>query len=478
MTDNSDWMARFLPPENTERREPAAPAPVGTEAVSIPDPRIPDPGPPPRPRMDPPQFWPRTPPFEAAPPGPGRGVDEGAHARQLRPPPGIGERPDAAPSHADDWAAPRAAPTHDTTFRPNGGPVSQPPAPIPPAPQLDQPADLPPPWRPSEDPDQRWAPRADPRPAGTWAPERHVQVTEVVKKRRPPATLGWRKAVYTCTGTLVNLGAGPHERTLRDWTTLIKSNIPRTYQIAAVSVKGGVGKTRLTACVGTLLAQVRGEPVIAIDADTTYGGLGRFVDPTETSTLREYLADQHAGSAYPMTRQYTGKNDQGLEVLASHQNVASEFQFDKAALFATLGRTRRIYQLCLVDSAQMETEVFKSVLSTSDALMIVGSCNAAGLLAVETSVEWLAARRGHELLKRSVIVLNDSGHCANKKFISHVTETVGKRVRAVKLVPWDAHLRDADALDFPALRTRTQLALMELAAELAGGFATAGALSG
>ena len=123
-------------------------------------------------------------------------------------------------------------------------------------------------------------------------------------------------------------------------------------------------------------------------------------------------------------------------------------------------------------------EVFKAVLigvRCADDRWIMQRC---GWLAVETTVEWLAARRGHELLKRSVIVLNDAHRSANKKFISHVSETVGKRVRAVKTVPWDAHLRDADTLDFPALRKRTQLALMELAAELAGGFPTAGALTG
>ena len=96
-------------------------------------------------------------------------------------------------------------------------------------------------------------------------------------------------------------------------------------------MKGGVGKTRLTAGVGTLFAQVRGEHVIAIDADTTYGGLGRFVDPTKTTTVREYLADAGAVT-HPKTRLYTGLNEQGLEVLASHQNVASEFTFDKASV--------------------------------------------------------------------------------------------------------------------------------------------------
>ena len=42
MTDNSDFMARYLPPENPERRQPTAPAPEdNTEDVSIPDPRMP-----------------------------------------------------------------------------------------------------------------------------------------------------------------------------------------------------------------------------------------------------------------------------------------------------------------------------------------------------------------------------------------------------------------------------------------------------
>ena len=59
-----------------------------------------------------------------------------------------------------------------------------------------------------------------------------------------------------------------------------------------------------------------------------------------------------------------------------------------------------------------------------------------------------------------------------------LTDTLGKRVHSVKTIPWDAHLRDAVTLDFPALQRRTQLALMELAAELAGGFPTAGALPG
>ncbi|WP_223163960.1 MinD/ParA family ATP-binding protein, partial [Mycobacterium simiae] len=276
---------------------------------------------------------------------------------------------------------------------------------------------------------------------------------------------------------LVNLGAGPAERTLRDQQERIKANIPGTYQIAAVSVKGGVGKTRMIAAVGSVFGTLRNEPVIAIDANPTYGGLGRLIDPKAAASVREFLAAEDLVE-YPKARAYTGRNKQGLEVLTGNQNVANPLALTPATFAATVARTRRFYQLALVDcGAEIEHQVIPAVLSASDALMVVGSCNVDGGLAVETTLDWLAARNGHELLKRSVIVLNDAYRCANSKFLTHVTHTLGSRVHAVKTIPWDAHLRDAATLDFAALRRRTQLALIDLAAELAGGFPTAGALT-
>ncbi|SOJ57041.1 ESX-1 secretion-associated protein EspI [Mycobacterium simulans] len=504
MTDNSDFMSRYLPPENPEQhREHAAPADDLTEEVSLSDLRLHEPAAPQPPQVPSPQLpappvakyefasppapggpaqgaWPPV-PDTGAPPASGT---EGAHAAP--PPPAAPYGPPARPSsvpppqtghpNAVPWSR---APGMDVS--PPSGPISQQPAPIPPRPQFDQRNQAPAPpqrWAPPRiDPTQRWAPRADLQTAGS-APTRHVQVEEVFKRRREPAEIGWRKAVYACTGGLVNLGAGPYERQLRDWKARVTSNIPGNYQIASVSVKGGVGKTRVIAGVGTVFADVRGEHPIAIDGDTTYGGLGRFVDPKALTSIRDFLAAKEVVVDYPKARHFTGQNPQGLEVLAGNQNVANPMDLDAATFFETISLARRFYQLTLVDcGSEVETEFFKAVLSVSDALMIIGSCTAEGGLAIETTVDWLAARNGHELLKRSVIVLNDTHDSANKAFIAHITETVGPRVRSVKVIPWDPHLRDADTLDFPALRKRTKLAFLELAAELAEGFPTAGALS-
>ncbi len=327
------------------------------------------------------------------------------------------------------------------------------------------------------DPAERWAPQAHRRTADSVTGQ-HIQLRDVAKQRREPAEMGWRKVIYLSTGHMLNLGAGPAERRFIAWRDRISSNIPGNYQIAAISVKGGVGKTRVTAGVGSVFAELRKQPVLAIDANPTYGGLGRLIDPRIQTSVRDFLAAEDLVD-YPRARFYTGQNKQGLEVLAGNQNVANPMALGARTFTDTVSRARRFYQLALVDcGAEIEHPVVPAVLSASDSLLIVGSCSVEGGLAIETTIDWLEARNGQELLKRSVIVLNDAYHSADENLINYVRETLSRRVHAVKTIPWDIHLRDAVTLDFPALKRSTRLAFMELAAELAGGFATAGALAG
>ena len=299
-----------------------------------------------------------------------------------------------------------------------------------------------------------------------------LRAEDVVSARKLPPEMGWRKAVYVMSGGTVNLGAGPAEQRLREQIDLIKTNIPGNYLIGVVCVRGGVGKTRTTAGVGTAYAIHRkNEPVLAIDANPTYGKLGRLIDPSATASIREFLADRNLHS-YPMARHYTGKNKPGLEVLGANQNVADPFDLSADAFGAVLDRVRRFYQLALVDCGpEIEHPVMKAVLSSVDSLIIVGTMNFDGAAAAETTIKWLAARSEYQsLLRRSALVLNDVYDCADKDFMAKVRETIGQRVGGVTSIPWDPHLRDSPELDWDALRRETQYAYMDVAAWLAQGF--------
>lgn len=299
-----------------------------------------------------------------------------------------------------------------------------------------------------------------------------LRAEDVVAARKLPPEMGWRKAVYLGSAKTINLGAGPAEQRLREQIDLIKTNIPGNYLIGVVCVRGGVGKTRTTAGVGTAYAIHRkNEPVLAIDANPTYGALGRLIDPTATASIREFLADNNLHS-YPMARHYTGKNKPGLEVLGANQNVSNPFDLSPQAFDALLGRVRRFYQLALVDCGpEPEHPVMRAVLSQVDSLIIVGTMNFDGAAAAETTIKWLAARSEYQaLLRRSALVLNDVYNCADKDFMAKVRETIGQRVGGVTSIPWDKHLRDSPQLDWDALRRETQYAYLDVAAWLAQGF--------
>lgn len=358
--------------------------------------------------------------------------------------------PRAAPPHANAHPGQRAWPDGPATARP------QPPAVM--------------------EPQQHWAPS----PAGgsahtsTFQPGSSLlRVEDAGEESKPPPEMGWRKGIYVGSGKLINLGAGPAELALRANIAAITANIPGNYTIAVLSVGGGVGKTRTTAALGTTYASYRTEPVIALDAHPTYGKLGRFIDPAATATVRDFMADDRI-TTYPMARSYTGKNKQGLEVLAGNQNVGNPLALSAEVFDAVIHRARRFYQLALIDCGpDIEHWVMRSVLARADALVVVGTMGYDGAAAAETTLDWLDARNSHDLLRRSAVVLNDLHGNADDEFVSTVEKSLGPRVGAVKTIPFDPHLRDARTLDATKLAKRTKLAYIDVAAWLAKGFSGA-----
>ena len=74
---------------------------------------------------------------------------------------------------------------------------------------------------------------------------------------------------------------------------ITRPQLARCATIAVVSPKGGVGKTTTTALLGTLIAHLRRDLVLAVDANPDYGSLGRVLCPAHdffVDDLAAYLA--------------------------------------------------------------------------------------------------------------------------------------------------------------------------------------------
>ncbi len=94
--------------------------------------------------------------------------------------------------------------------------------------------------------------------------------------------------------------AGPVARWKRAWEdtdylnrlnrAITRPQLARCATIAVVSPKGGVGKTTTTALLGTLLAHLRRDLVLAVDANPDYGSLGRVLCPAHTFFVDDLAA--------------------------------------------------------------------------------------------------------------------------------------------------------------------------------------------
>ena len=92
---------------------------------------------------------------------------------------------------------------------------------------------------------------------------------------------------------LINLGPVPDERHQAELEAKIRSLLRGNYKIGVLG-KGGVGKTTIAACVGSVFAELRQDDrVVAIDADTAFGKLASRIDPQRRGSYWELAADQH-----------------------------------------------------------------------------------------------------------------------------------------------------------------------------------------
>ncbi|MFD3042143.1 nucleotide-binding protein, partial [Mycolicibacterium senegalense] len=115
-------------------------------------------------------------------------------------------------------------------------------------------------------PDPNASPGVPPLPTGSYADR--IRVNELLPPKRQPPASGWRLFVYRATFGLINPGPSPEDLRQAELEAKIKGALRGHYKVGVMG-KGGVGKTTVSASVGSIFAQLRQDDrVVAIDADT------------------------------------------------------------------------------------------------------------------------------------------------------------------------------------------------------------------
>nr|BFE84848.1 hypothetical protein GCM10020093_074490 [Planobispora longispora] len=94
----------------------------------------------------------------------------------------------------------------------------------------------------------------------------------LLTNRRPEPSGGWRRLVWQLSGRRFIPAESAAEMERRTLIAHAQTPVASGHQrIAVMSLKGGVGKTTTTAALGNTLASLRGDRVIAIDANPDRG---------------------------------------------------------------------------------------------------------------------------------------------------------------------------------------------------------------
>jgi MinD-like ATPase involved in chromosome partitioning or flagellar assembly len=267
-------------------------------------------------------------------------------------------------------------------------------------------------------------------------------------------------------------GESPAERHYRELRDRIRRHIRKQYVIAVVSGKGGVGKTTMTASIGAVFRECRPENVVAIDAAPGFGTLAGRIDEAPPGDYSAVLNDTDV-QGYADIREHLGQNALGLDVLAGNRASDQPRPLVPSMFTGVLSRLRRTHNVIVVDTSDdLEHPVMKAVFDAADTLVFVSGLTADTSLPVTRAIDLLRAMGYHELVSRSMVVLNDSRDAYDKDARAYLTERFSQSGATVEFMPYDPHLAKGGIIDTQhELHKRTRLRLFEITAALADKYA-------
>ncbi|MHA6801442.1 MinD/ParA family ATP-binding protein [Bounagaea algeriensis] len=306
---------------------------------------------------------------------------------------------------------------------------------------------------------------------GAADPTQDLSSAQLLRQTKRPPRSGWRKAVYVASGKTLNLGESPADKQRRELVNRINQPLHGCYKIAMLSLKGGVGKTTSTASLGSTFASLRGDRVVAVDANPDRGTLSQKIPQETAATVRHLLRDSQRIRKYSDVRAYTSQGPSRLEVLASEQDPAVSEAFSEDDYRRTATVLEHFYNLVLTDCGTgLMHSAMKGVLDLADSLVIVSSSSIDGARSASATVDWLDAHGYGDLVSRSVAIINGVRPSSGKVDVSKLAQHFEARCRAVVKIPFDAHLEEGAEVDLDRIAAPTRLAMLQLAALVADDF--------
>jgi MinD-like ATPase involved in chromosome partitioning or flagellar assembly len=285
---------------------------------------------------------------------------------------------------------------------------------------------------------------------------------------------GWRCRVHRVTGGLLRLGESAADMRRRDLINRIRTPVAGGHhRVAVLSLKGGVGKTTTAVGLGATFATLRGDRVIAVDANPDRGTLSDKVRLETAATVRDLLSEQDQIRRYADVRAFTTQAPSRLEVLASDRDPAVSVAFSAEDYCDAARVLEHFYSICLTDCGTgLLHSAMSGVLRLADQIVVVSSPSVDGARSASATLDWLEAHGCADLVRNGVVVLSTIRPKSKSTVdLDRLEHHFAARCRAVARIPYDPHLEEGAEVDLELLSARTADAYLTLAGLVGDGLA-------
>jgi putative peptide zinc metalloprotease protein len=290
----------------------------------------------------------------------------------------------------------------------------------------------------------------------------------------PAPRRGWRRAVYESSAHFVNPGPSAAEQQRAELERRLRTPISGSRRVVVMSRKGGVGKTTISLALGSTFAMLRGDRVVAVDANPDAGNLAHRVAPPHDRTITDVLRDLDQITSYATLRSYTSQAAESrLEVLASDDDPRIGMALDQEDYHRLIVLLDRFYNLILLDTGTgILDSANQGLLTEADQVVLVVRSGLDGGRAGALTLDWMDAHGFDDLVARAVVVVNAQRRGAAPPDL--MRRHFEKRCQHVVTVPWDDALEQGALTDMSSLRRATRDSLVDIAAAVADNFVQMG----
>ncbi|MEU4549123.1 AAA family ATPase [Nonomuraea dietziae] len=296
----------------------------------------------------------------------------------------------------------------------------------------------------------------------------------LLRGRRNAPSKGWRRLVYKASAGWIKPGEPAEVRRRRALVARARTPVATGHhRVAVLSLKGGVGKTTTTVGLGATLAQVRGDRVIAVDANPDRGTLSDKLELETSATVRDLLNERAQVKRYVDIRAFTSQAPSRLEVLASDRDPSVSEAFSAADYQQVAQVLENFYSICITDCGTgLLHSAMSGVLGLADQIVLVSSASVDGARAASATLDWLEAHHYGDLVRDATVVLcSVRPRSKSAVDIAKLEAHFAARCRTVIRVPYDPHLEEGAEIDLDRLQEPTREAYLQLAAAVGDGFA-------